>query len=90
MCFMRPCRTGSSEVLMQPTLSSWNIVGTSLSKNLELSRGAAMSLAISMPLMRVQHRLVNSEMRRRSQMFSHPASEAAMNSASQVEIAVEV
>ena len=49
-----------------------------------------MSFAINMPFIRVQERLVNSEMRRRSQMFSHPASDAAMNSASQVEIAVDV
>ena len=39
--------------------------------------------------MRVQERLVNSEMSLRSQMFSQPASEAAMNSASQVDRAVE-
>ena len=49
-----------------------------------------MSFAINMPFIRVQEMLVNSEMRRRSQMFSHPASDAAMNSASQVEIAVDV
>ena len=74
---------------MHPMLSSLNLVGTSLSKNWEESRGAAMSCATSRPLIRVVLRSVNSPMSRRSQAFSQAASEAAMNSASQVDIAVE-
>lgn len=48
-----------------------------------------MSLGIRSPLMRVQDMLVSSPIRRLSQAFSQAASEAAMNSASVVEMAVE-